>query len=504
MDQQEHTPLQVTAARFLRSVRIFAGSEVGTKAKLMFVGLIALLCGMSALNVVNNFVSRNFMTAIEQHQYSEFVLQAIFYVGVFAALTVVGVFARFTEERLALLWRESLTRRVVNLYLEDGTYYHLDAAGKLTHPDQRIAEDVRAYTVTTLSFVIMLFSSALTVVTFSGVLWSICPLLFGVAVLYAACGSYMTIVLGRPLIDLNFGRLDKEASFRSSLIHVREHAESVMLTGGEERQKARLLHRIDDVIATIRRITAVSRNLGFFTGGYNWMIQLVPDLIIAPAFIRGEIEFGVITQAGAAFAMLVGAFSLIVRQFNSISNFAAVVSRLSSLQEAIEKSHVHESTIEIVKQDGPLTYERVALASLASEPPLLKELSVTIPAGTCVSVTGPVHAPGVALFRATAGIPTHGSGRIVRPDDFMFLPERPYLASGTLRQVLVRPEKESEISDDQIVQALRELDIERVVNQAEGLDREQDWDKRLSLSDQQLLALASIFLAHRDSYCWTG
>ena len=311
MDGQQ-IPLKVTAVRFVRAVRDFASSDVGKKAKLMFAGLAALLFGVSGLNVVNNYVGRNFMTAIAERQTTEFIRQAIFYVGVFAALTVVGVIARFAEERLALLWREFLTRRAVNLYLADGAYYRLDVSGQLTNPDQRIADDVRAFTVTTLSFVIMLFSSTLTVVTFSSVLWSISPLLFVVAVLYAACGSYMTIVLGRPLINLNYDRLDKEASFRSSLIHVRENAESVMLTRGEERQKALLLHRLDDLVANFRRITAVNRNVGFFTGGYNWMIQIVPALIIAPAFIRGDIEFGVITQSGAAFAMLVGAFSLIV------------------------------------------------------------------------------------------------------------------------------------------------------------------------------------------------
>jgi vitamin B12/bleomycin/antimicrobial peptide transport system ATP-binding/permease protein len=305
----------------------------------------------------------------------------------------------------------------------------------------------------------------------------------------------MTIVLGRPLIDLNFDRLDKEASFRSSLIHIRENAESVMLTHGEERQRARLLRRIDDVIANIRRITAVNRNLGFFTGGYNWMIQLATDLIIAPAFIRGEIEFGVITQSGAAFAMLVGAFSLIVRQFNSISNFAAVVSRLSSLQEAIEKSHVAEPGIEMVKQDGPLTYEGLTLASSASEPPLLKELSVSIPFGTCVLVTGASHARGAALFRATAGMSTHGTGRIIRPNDVMFLPQRPYLPSGTMRELLVDPEAGDDTSDDRIVRALYELDLEHVINQAGGLDEEQNWERILSLGEQQLLALANVLLA---------
>jgi putative ATP-binding cassette transporter len=494
MDGQQ-VPLRVTAVRFVRTVKNFMSSEVGNRAKLLFGGLMALLCGLSGLNVLNNYVGRNFMTAIAERQSAEFIRQAIFYIGVFAALTVAGVIARFVEERLALLWREFLTRRAVDLYLNDGTYYRLNVSGQLTHPDQRIADDIREFTTTTLSFVLMLFSSTLTVVTFSGVLWSISPFLFGAAVLYAACGSYITIALGRPLIDLNYDRLDREASFRSSLIHVRENAESVMLTRGEGGQRVGLVNRIDELISNLRTIIAVNRNLGFFTGGYNWMIQIIPDLIIAPVFIRGDIEFGVVTQSGAAFAMLVGAFSLIVRQFNSISNFAAVVSRLSSLQDAIEKAHTTESAVEIVEQEGPLTYDRLSLASPTGEGPLLTELSVSIPFGARVLVTGSTHAPGAALFRATAGIPTPGSGRIIRPDDTLFLPQHPYLPSGSLRQMLVRLGKEADISDDRILGVLRDLGLEKVISQIGGLDGEPNWSKVLSLSEQQLVAVACVLLS---------
>ncbi|WP_245425683.1 SbmA/BacA-like family transporter [Rhizobium sp. H4] len=218
------------------------------------------------------------------------------------------------------------------------TYYHLDVSGQLANPDQRIADDVRAFTSTTLSFVLLVFNGTLTIVAFSSVLWSISPLLFVVAVLYAASGSYLTILLGRPLINLNYDQLDEEANFRSSLIHVRENGESIILERGEGRQQILLSHRLDRLVANFRRITAVNRNVGFFTTGYNWLIQIIPALIVAPAFIRGDIELGMITQSGAAFAMLVGAFSLIVTQFQSISNFAVVVARLNSLLEAIEKS----------------------------------------------------------------------------------------------------------------------------------------------------------------------
>lgn len=494
MDSQQ-VPLRVTAARFVRSVRNLLRSEVGGRAKLMFVGLMALLFGLNGLNVVNNYVGRNFMTAIAERQYDEFIRQAIFYICVFAALTIVGVIARFVEERLALLWREFLTRRAVSLYLEDETYYRLEASGKLTHPDQRISEDIRAFTVTTLSYIIMLFSSTLTVVTFSGVLWSISPFLFVVAATYAASGSYVTIVLGRPLIGLNYERLDKEASFRSGLIHIRENAESVMLTSAERQQKTRLMHRLDDLIANILSITAVNRNLAYFTSGYNWMIQIIPDLIIAPAFMRGEIEFGVITQAGAAFAMLVGAFSLVIRQFNSISNFAAVVSRLSSLLEAVEQTHTNgESRIELVKEKGRFAFERVTLRSPDGSP-LLNELSITIPMGSRVLLTGSSPTAGAALLRAAAGIPVAGTGRIIRPgpEHLMFLPQRPYLPPGSLRQILLPQANCGDITDARIRQVLRELGLEHL-GDGEGLEKEQN--REMSLGDQQLLVIGKVLLSN--------
>jgi putative ATP-binding cassette transporter len=334
MDAQA-IPLKTTGRRFVRTVAVFARSEVGGRAKLIFAGLVLLLLAANALNVANSFVGRNFMTAIADRDMPGFLRQAFFYVGVFAALTVVAVIARFGEERLGLLWRDVMTRAIVRRYLADGNYQRLKASQAVANPDQRISEDVRAFTVTTLSFTLMALNSAFTIIAFSEVLWTISPLLFGVSVLYAAGGSLFTFWLGRPLIKLNYDQLDKEASFRSELIHVRDNADAIMQARGEESQTARLLARLDDVVANFRNITSINRNVGFFTTGYNWMIQIIPALIIAPAFIAGKIEFGVITQSAMAFTTLVAAFSLIVTQFQSLSSFAAVVARLSALAEAV-------------------------------------------------------------------------------------------------------------------------------------------------------------------------
>ena len=337
MDAQA-IPLKTTAIRFVRAVRTFAQSEVGWKAKLIFAALVLLLCAANALNVINSYVGRNFMTAIADRDMSGFVRQAFVYVGVFAALTLVAVIARFGEERLGLLWRDTMTRGILRRYFADGTYQRLNASGTIANPDQRISEDVRAFTVTTLSFALMALNSVFTIVAFSGVLWTISPLLFGVAVLYAAIGSLFTFVFGRPLIKLNYDQLDKEASFRSQLIDVRNNAEAIMAARDEGSQMAQLLSRLDDLVTNFRTITSINRNVGFFTTGYNWMIQIIPALIIAPAFIERKIEFGVITQSAVAFTTLVAAFSLIVTQFQSLSSYAAVVARLSALVEAVGQS----------------------------------------------------------------------------------------------------------------------------------------------------------------------
>ncbi len=450
------------------------------------------------MNVVNSYVGRNFMTAIADRNQAEFIWQALLYIGVFAASTIVAVVSRFIEENLGLLWREFITRRAITNYLAQGTYYRLDATGALENPDQRIADDVRAFTVTTLSFVLMLINGSFTVVAFSGVLWSMSPLLFIVAVLYAAGGSYLTITLGRPLIRLNYDQLDKEANFRSTLIQVREHAEALKLARREDRFAVRLQRRLEELTGNLRRIFVVNRNLGFFTTGYNWLIQIIPALIVAPSFIAGEVEFGVITQSAMAFSMLLGAFSLIVTQFQSISSFTAVVARLHALVEAVEQTpSTTGSIIQISEEDGRVAYEGLTLRLPQDGRPLLKDLSVSIPYGTRVLIAGANEAAKVALFRATAGVWTSGAGRIICPgaDGMLWLAERPYLPPGTLREVLVRPQPERAPTDDQILCMLGELKLEAVLARTGGLDTEQDWDTVLSLSEQQLLACLHLLLA---------
>jgi putative ATP-binding cassette transporter len=488
---------RATGRRFLRVVKDFLTSEVRWPARGLFALLFAFALTVNGLNVVNSYVGRDFMTAIAQRDQTGFIRQALLYIGVFAASTAVAVLYRFTEERLGLFWRVWMTRRIIQRYLADRTYLRLKEAATIGNPDQRITDDVRAFTTSTLSFTLMFLNGALAVMSFSGVLWTISPLLFGVAVGYATLGTLAAIYLGRPLVGLNYRQSDQEADFRSDLIHVRENAESVALLRREGRLTARLLRRVDGLAANFRRIVAVNRNLSFFTTGYNYFVQIIPTLIVAPLFIRGQVEFGVVTQSAMAFSQLLGAFSLIVNQFQSISSFAAVIARLSALAGAVEKRPPARTEVAIVAGEGRIAYEALTLFSAESGCELLKNFTVDIPRGTRVLVVGPNEAARIALFRATAGIWPAGMGAIVRPplDAIFFLPQRPYLPPGTLRDVLLRTGQERRISDDRITTALHDSGLDSVLTRAGGLDREHDWPAILSLAEQQFLAVTRLILA---------
>ncbi|MGY6215115.1 ABC transporter ATP-binding protein/permease [Methylolobus aquaticus] len=487
---------------FVQLIRNLTRSDVGGKAVALFVTLTMLLFATNGLNVLNSYVGRDFMTAIANRETTTYLREAAIYLGVFAASTVVAVLIRYAEESLGILWRQWMTRRFVELYLQYPTYYRMNDAvirnSGMEHPDQRIADDVRTFTTTTLSFALMLMNGLFTIVAFSGVLWRISPTLFMVAVGYAVIGSLLTVWLGGALIDLNHAQLDKEATFRSGLLHISERAESVALLHREKPLLRRLLMRLDDLAGNFRKIVKVNRNLGFFTTAYNYLVQVLPILLVAPLYMRGEVDFGVVTQSVMAFTTLVAAFSLIITQFQSISSFAAVVQRLINLWYAIELAQTETvSGIDWTESDDRVAFENLTLRSTTDGHTLVRELSASIPQGKRTLITAIDDAAKDAIFKATAGILDIGRGRVFRPrlSRVLFLPERAYLPPGTLREALVSAGEPGSVDDETLIATLRSLGIESVLARTGGLDKEQEWETLLTFNEQYMLSFARILIA---------
>lgn len=485
-------------SRIIRITRPVFTSPIRFKAIAWLVALVALVLGVVGLNVINGYVNRDFMTAISERNPAAYRLEAFRYLMVFAASTAVAVFAKFAEERLGILWRGWLTGHLIDKYLRNRAYHRLMGRADIDNPDQRMTEDVKTFTTMTLSFLLMLLNAGITAAAFSRVIWLISPDLLAVAVGYAVVGSFLTMLVGRKLVGLNNNQLKKEANFRYELIHVREYADSIAILRGETKQKARLFRRLNELVDNFRAIVSVNRNLGFFTIGYNYLIQVIPIFIVAPRYIRGEIEFGVITQSQQAFTAILGAFSLIVTQFTQISSFVAVVNRLGSIWDALEEPMTaRASRLEIVYDDSRVAYEGVTLRSPKGDKVLIDHLDLEVPLGRRLLILGPDGIGKTSLGRATVGIWDQGEGRIIRPspENILFVPQRPYTALGTLRDQFFEADYLGRDADEQLVSTLTQLAFGPILDRVGGLDVERDWANILTVGEQQLLSIARLLIA---------
>jgi ABC-type uncharacterized transport system fused permease/ATPase subunit len=152
------------------------------------------------------------------------------------------------------------------------------------------------FTDTSLGLAVTVLTAAVDLASFSGILYSIYPPLFGALALYSVGGTAASLYIGRPLVGLNFAQEAAEANFRYGLVRVRENAESIAFYGGEGAEAALLGNRLKAAVDNYLKLLAASRNLSFFTSFYRFAIGILPAAVVAPLFFRGEIEFGVVNQ----------------------------------------------------------------------------------------------------------------------------------------------------------------------------------------------------------------
>lgn len=514
------------------------------KARMQLAGVVALTLGTTGVSVLFSYLGRDFFNALSAKDQAKFSEMLVKWLIALCLGIPVFVMRDYYQSKLALDWREWMTKRLMEEYFDKRRFYSLQSSAMLDNPDQRITSDVNQFTSTTLSLSMTLLNSLVDLISFSGILFSIYPPLFVALLVYSIGGTIASISIGRPLIGLNFLQEAAEADFRYGLVRVRENAESIAFYGGEEKEESLLWTRLQSVVQNYGSLLVASRRLSFFTSFYRFLIQILPAAVVAPLYFKGDIEFGVVNQSSSAFNHILTDISLIVFQFEALAGFSAVVDRLGELTEVfgsldggkeVEMTDMSSAGSKVITRvESPKRLPRLLdIQSLNlcvpkdEEKVLIRGLDLTVDDQASLLIMGPSGSGKTSLLRAIAGlwhtgtgmIMLYGSpvGRVEGCGETFFVPQRPYMVLGTLRDQLLYPtwastdtSRQSQHdrnlqrtidsrpvpTDTEIRQALMTVKLDSLLDRIDGdLDYLADWAAELSLGEQQRVAFARVLLS---------
>ena len=504
--------------------RPYFSSEERFAAIGLLAAIITLNLLMVAFNVVLTYWNRDFFNAIQAYDVKSVVRLIYLYdrapgssfampgfIEIVGVYILIAVYAFYLNQMLQIRWRQWLTGHFVKNWLADRAYYHISlnqgASSVVDNPDQRIADDLNAFTTSTLSLGLDFISNVVTLFSFVFVLYAISGSvkLFGVtiqgymlyvAILYSAVGTLLTHLIGRKLVPLTFNQQRVEANFRYGLIRVRDNPEAVALYGGENDEQITLRERFQAVRDNFWAIMRRTKALNFFTIGFNQVANIFPLLVALPRYFAHKIALGGLSQIPMVFGQVQGAFSWFVTSYQGLVTWRATVSRLHGFQEAVAAARLAAANGPRLGQPGAaLKFNNLTL-SLPDGRRLLDNASLSLPPGQPVILTGASGIGKSTLFRAIAGIWPFGDGEITPPTGtVLFLPQRPYFPLGNLKRSVVYPAQEQDFSDDTVRAALEVVELGGL---APRLEDTENWVQILSGGEQQRLALARALLIKPD------
>lgn len=477
----------------------------------LLVAAIALTFSGVVLDALFNAWNRRFYDALQNKDEATFWNEILFFCFLAAIYIVVYIARAIASPYLRLRWRRWLTARYLSRWLDGQGYYRIELQRSVDNADQRIAEDLRQLGEYTMSLFLGLLSAVGSLVWFIFILWELSGALpvkmlgveFNVpgymawaAVLYAIVGSYFANLVGRRLIPLNFMRQRYEANFRFALVRVRENAEGIALYKGEQREADVLNQRFADVFANGWRVLFTQAQLVFYQSGYAQLAIIFPFLVTAPRFFSGAITLGIVMQTVSAFGQVQSALSFFVDNYTSLAELRAVMDRLKGLQKATDDRPATAISVIPEKSAGAVGTEDLTL-NLPNGESLLAEAHMELPRGQATLISGASGSGKSTLFRAIAGIWPFGKGHIHVPAGarVLFLPQKPYIPIGTLRDAVKYPDERSTASDAEVEAALKAVQLGHL---APRLGEEAHWSNVLSGGEQQRLAAARALVFKPD------
>lgn len=479
-------------------------SEEKRKAFYLLGTILTLTFAHVYVLVLLNRWNNAFYTALQNYETDRIFSELLNFSWLAAIYIIVAVYAFYLQQILALNWRRWLTDAYLDEWLKGKTYYSMQMFGAATdNPDQRISEDVKLFVEMTLQFSIGLLKAFSTLVSFVVILWqlsgpfefsvsghqySLPGYLVWVALAYSVIGTWLTHKVGRKLVGLNFIQQRFEADFRFSMMRLRENAESVAFYDGEKQEGTVFKKRFRLLLDNFWKIVQKQKQLVWLNSGYSQIAIIFPFVVCIPRYLSKQITLGGLMQIATAFGRVQESLSYFVDMYSALAQWQAVVDRLVGFGLHMREVEKVRPSLALDRMEADFDGVRIVAMEigLPNGEVLLKDLNFELKPGRNVLVKGTSGSGKSTLLRAIAGIWPYAAGKAELPERerIMFIPQKPYLPLGTLRDALLYPGKR--MKDDEELKALMRLcSIESL---ADSLDVEADWSHVLSIGEQQRLA----------------
>ncbi|WP_245257431.1 ABC transporter ATP-binding protein/permease [Methylocapsa acidiphila] len=502
-------------------IRIMGKAFMASANRNALVALGVALCvvvGATAYGQIKlNAWNGPFYDSLSHKNFASFLYQLVVFAGIAGGLLILNVAQTWLNQTTKMKLREGLTADLVDQWLEPNRAFRLAGSGEIgVNPDQRIHEDVRHLTELSTDLGIGLLQATLLLASFIGVLWilsrgiilNIDGLHFAIpgymvwcALLYAGTASWLSWLVGRPLVRLNAERYAREADLRVALVRVNEHANGIAIHAGESDEKAHLHGELDKVVAMMRRLVSAATRLAWVTAGYGWFAIIAPFIVASPGFFSGDLSLGGLMVAVGAFNQVQQALRWFIDNFSTIADWRATLLRVASFRQAlVEMDKLGHKTGQIERleaSDGKLTFDNLGVAAPAGCT-ALSETHISIAPGERVLIVGAPKVGKTNLFRAIAGLWPWGCGRILLPprESMFFMSQPPYIPPGSLREVLSFPSPAAAFTDRDLTGALDRMKLSHL---APELDRVAAWENDLSPDELQNIAFSRLLL-HKPSW----
>jgi vitamin B12/bleomycin/antimicrobial peptide transport system ATP-binding/permease protein len=479
-------------------------SEEKRKAFLLLGAIILLTLGVVYMLVQLNSWNNAFYNALQNYQSEVIFSELMRFTWLAFIYIILAVYSYYLQQVLVVNWRRWLTNQYIDEWMKNKTYYRMQMFGVGTdNPDQRISEDVRLFVEMTIKFSIGILKAFCTLVSFVFILWNLSgPLdfkianinihvegyLVWVALAYSILGTWITHLVGRKLVGLNFVQQRYEADFRFSMMRMRENSESVAFYSGETQESGVFKKRFELLLDNFWHIIQKQKQLVWINSGYSQIAIIFPFVVTIPRYLTKQITLGGLMQISTAFGRVQDSLSYFVDMYASIAEWQAVVDRLTGFGLHMQEVHSENPQINLqreVANDNKIIMENLEVG-LPNGRVILNNVDVTLNPGTNVLIKGLSGSGKSTLLRSIAGIWPYVRGKIIIPvqEDIMFIPQKPYLPLGTLREAVLYPGTQSR-NNAELAILMNECHIGYLIKE---LDIIADWSNVLSVGEQQRLA----------------